>query len=44
VVQDAQRDLETFAFLADEPAGRDRAVIEVQPPGGRALDAELVLG
>src|SRR6516225_427125 len=43
VVQGAQRDLEAFPFLADQPGGRDRAVVEVQLPGRRALDAELVL-
>jgi hypothetical protein len=44
MVQRAQRDLEAFAFAfgADQPGRRDLAVVEVQLPGRRALDAELV--
>ena len=43
VIEGAQRGLEAGARLADDPVGRDRAVLEVDLAGRAALDAELAL-
>ena len=43
MVERAQRGLEAGAGLADDPVGRDAAVLEVDLAGRAALDAELAL-